>query len=129
MKKTTHSWRIKEEVAIQFKQFVLNKYGKLHGVLGEEVQNALVSWMGNQGLAAHTKTHINPGIPRTQMKIDQIIKWLRDQGYSNQFVDGAWEKACVSTVGSDPRTINKYLHLAKKLGRIKHYAGAVWEIV
>lgn len=129
MTKTTHSWRIKEETVIQFKQFVLNKYGKLHGVLGEEVQNALVSWMGNQGLVAHTKTHINPGMPRAQAKIDQIIKWLRNQGYSNQFVSTAWDQACICTVGSDQRTIDKYLHLAKKLGRIKHYAGAVWEIV
>lgn len=38
----------------QFKAYVFNKYGKLYGVMGIEVQQALVNWMNEQGLAAHT---------------------------------------------------------------------------
>jgi hypothetical protein len=122
--------RIDAEVLRRFKEFVIGKYGKLHGCLKVEVQQALAHWLDEHGLEAHTNSHkINPGIPRVQLKIDEIITWLRGKGYSNQFTNHAWNQACLNTVGSDERTIKKYLKLAKSLGRIKHYAGAVWEIV
>lgn len=127
--KKTYSFRLEESVMQRFKQFVLGKYGRIYEALGCEVQNALVHWLGEQGLVAHTKTRINPGIPTAQAKIEKIIRWLRNQGYVNQFTMQSWTKACIHTVGSDKRTILKYLRLAKSLNRVKHYAGAVWEIV
>jgi len=129
MAKVTFSVRIEEEILQRLKQFVLNKYGKIYEALGVEVQNAIVHWLNEQGLSAHTKTRINPGMPRVQTKIDSIIGWLRDKGFTNQFTIKDWEQACIHTVGSDPRTVKKYLNLAKKLGRVKPYAGNVWEIV
>jgi len=121
--------RIDSELLFRFKRFVIDKYGKLNGSFSIEVQNAIAHWLNEQGLAAHTKTHINPGIPRIQNKIDSIIRWLRDNGYTNQFTLKDWEQATIHVVGSDPRTIKKYLNLARKLGRIKPYAGNVWEII
>ncbi len=113
----------------RFYDYVKTKYKSLHGGLSVEVQQAMAHWINEQGLNAHTKAHINPGMPRVQAKIDNIISWLRQQGYTNQFVVGDWEKACLNVVGSDQRTIKKYLQIARKLGRIKFYGGAVWEIV
>jgi len=110
-------------------EFVKAKYESMHGGLSVEVQNAIAHWIGEQGLAAHTKTRINPGTPRVQAKIDEIIKWLRSKGFTNQFSMQSWRKACIHIVGSDNRTILKYLQLAKEIGKVKHYAGAVWEIV
>jgi len=121
--------RIDDDVLQKFKEFVSAKYGKLHGVLGAEVQNALAHWLLEQGLAAHTHVHTNPGIPKVQEKVDKIIRWLRDKGYTNHFAFKDWEMAVAHNVGSDPRTVKKYLLLAQKLGRIKHYAGNVWEII
>ena len=121
--------RIDEELLQRFKEFVVNKYGKLNGAFSVEVQNAIAHWMNEQGLAAHTKTRINPGMPRTQAKIDAIIQWLRDRGYTNQFSFKDWEQASIHTVGSDSRTVEKYLRLAKKIGKVKPYAGNIWEIV
>ena len=122
--------RIDAEVLQRFKSFVIGKYGKLHGCMKVEVQQALVHWLDEHGMAAHANTRkINPGIPRAQHKIDSIIQWLRGKGYINQFSTRDWKKACVHTVGTDERTIMKYLKLSRSLGRIKHYAGAVWEIV
>ena len=130
MSKKTYCFRISEDVAKRFKDFVLQKYGKIYEVLGDELQNAIIHWMGEQGLITHTKAHkINPGMPRVQRKIDGILAWLRDEGYTNQFSMSSWKKACIHTVGSDDRTVDKYLRLAKELGRVKHYAGAIWEIV
>ena len=117
------------DIVERFKTFVVNKYGKLHGALGIETQNALAHWMCEQGLAAHTQTHINPGMPRVQERIDHVIRWLRDRGYTNQFTLTDWEKAVVNILGGDPRTVKKYLELGKKIGKIKPYAGNVWEIV
>jgi len=129
MKKIQLKVYIPDELRDKLYDYVKAKYAKIHGGLSIEVQNAIAHWLNEQALAAHTKTHINPGLPRAQMKIDAIIKWLRDRGFTNQFTVRDWEKACVDTVGSDPRTVQKYLRLAEKLHRVKFYAGNVWEIV
>lgn len=120
---------IDEEVRDRFYRFIHGKYSGFHGAVSTEVQNALAHWMCEQGFAAHTNAHINPGIPRVQVKIEGIIEWLRGQGYTNQFSTPDWQKAAVNTVGGDARTVAKYLRLARQLGRIKFYAGNVWEIV
>lgn len=110
-------------------EFVRGKYSSSYGGLSVEVQNALAHWISEQGLAAHTQTRINPGLPRIQEKIERLIQWLRDKGYTNQFSLKDWEQAVLANLGGDPRTVQKYLLLAKKIGKIKPYAGNVWEIV
>ncbi len=129
MPKVTFSVRIETTVLQQFKQFVLNKYGKLYDGMGTEVQQALAHWLNEHGLNTHANSHINPGMPKSQGKLDTIIATLRATGLSNQFTTKDWERACIHVVGSDERTIIKYLKLAKTLGRAKPYAGSVWEIV
>jgi len=129
MEKVNFCARIEKKVLEEFKAFVLSKYGKLHGVFGMEVQNAIAHYLSEQALAAHTKTRINPGLPRAQLKIDAIIARLRSWGFVNQFSIKDWRKACYHVVGHDPRTVKKYLKTAEQLGRIKFYAGSIWEIV
>jgi hypothetical protein len=120
---------IPTELRDQFYRFVKAKYANLHGGLSIEVQNAIAHWLNEQGLAAHTNTRINPGKPKAQEKIDRIVAWLKERGYTNQFSIQDWEKACIHTVGGDRRTVEKYLKLAAQMGRIKFYAGKVWEII
>lgn len=120
---------LESDLRDKFYSFVKTKYESVHGGLSIEVQNAIAHWMSEQGLAAHTQTRINPGMPRIQEKIDELIKWLREKGYTNQFTLNDWEQAVVHNLGGDPRTVQKYLDLAKKIGKIKPYAGNVWEIV
>jgi hypothetical protein len=120
---------LEQELRDKFYDFVKAKYESFHGGLSIEAQNALAHWMGEQGLAVHTQTRINSGMPRIQEKIDKVIEWLRAKGYTNQFTLNDWEKAVFNILGGDPRTVNKYLMLGKKIGKIKPYAGNVWEIV
>ena len=127
--KKTMSFRLEESIANDFKQFVFNKYGYLYGAVSEEVKNAIAHWMNEHGANTHVNTQINPGIPKTQVKIDGVIGWLRSKGFTNQFSINDWQRACIETVGSDKRTVEKYLKLSEKIGRIKHYQGCVWEIV
>ena len=120
---------IDEELHRRLYDFVKAKYEGLRGGLSVEVQNAIAHWLNEHGLGAHTKTRINPGMPRVQARVDAIISWLREHGFLYQFTLKDWENACMHTVGHDPRTIRKYLELAKKFGRIKPVRGNVWEIV
>jgi hypothetical protein len=121
--------RVEETLLKEFKAYVLEKYGKIDGVLGIEIQNAMNHWLNEARAGAHTQTHINPGIPLSQARVDQIINRLKSRGYINQFTLKDWEIACIDTVGSDPRTIRKYLKLAGRLGRIKPITPIVWEII
>jgi len=120
---------IDEDLKKRFYEFIRAKYEGFHGAVSIEVQNAIAHWICEQGLAAHTQARINPGMPRVQLKIEKALQWLRDQGYTNQFTVPDWEKAVINTVGGDARTIAKYLHLAKRIGKVKPYSGNVWEIV
>jgi len=119
-----------EEGHQQFWRFVKAKYcGSVYGAFSLEVQQALVHWMNEHGLAAHTNAHINPLIPRSQAKVEQILAWLRRRGYVNQFSIKDWALACSHVVGSDKRTIRKYLQVAEALGRVKHHAANIWELI
>ena len=102
--------------------------GNTYGLLSVEVQNAIAHWL-NEKQFAHTNSHMNPAIPKVQQKIDMIIKWLKENGYVNQFTTKDWTIACSHTVGADPRTVNKYLNLAVKLGRVKHIVSTIYEII
>ena len=129
MTKSNFCARVEDSVIKEFKAFVFNKYGKLHTGFGTEVQQALAHWLNEHGLNTHANSHINPGMPKSQGKLDSIIATLRSTGLSNQFTTKDWERACIHVVGCDERTVLKYLKLAKTLGRAKPYAGSVWEIV
>jgi ribosomal protein S8 len=119
-----------EEVYKKLWEHIKESYsGSTYGLLSLEIQNAIVHWLNEKKFSTHTKTHINPGRPRSQQKIDQIIRWLKENGFINQFSYKDWILACSSTVGSDERTINKYLNLALRFNRIKHIVGSVYEIV
>ena len=120
---------IDEEIYRRFYKLVKDKYEGLRGGLSAEIQEALRHWLDLHDSSAHVKTHMNPGMPRAQLKVDAIIRWLREHGVTLQFTPKEWEMACINTVGSDPRTIRKYLKLAERFGRVKHVVGSVWEIV
>jgi len=100
-----------------------------YGLISIEVQQAIVHWLNEKQASTHTHKQINPGIPKAQRNLDLIFQWLKARGYINQFSLSDWNLACANTVGSDPRTINKYLNLALKIGRAKHIIGNVYEIV
>jgi len=117
--------KIDAELLQRFKKHVLDKHGKFHGAFAVEVENALRRYL-EEGSSAQNTQHTNPS-SKTHSRLDRIIGWLHERGYVRQFTWKDWELAVISTVGSDPRTIRKYLELALKLGRIRHVVGNVWE--
>jgi len=122
---------VSEEVANKLHEYIRRKYPRsTHGALSSEVQKAIEHWLSEVGSATmegdpNTHAHTDSGVSR----VDAIIKWLRDKGYVNQFTVRDWEIACIYTVGSDKRTIDKYFKLAERLGRIKHVVGSVWRMM
>ena len=122
---------IDEEIYNKLIEHIKTSYpGKsTYGLIGVEVQQAIAHWLNEKQDSTHTHTKINPGIPKAQRNLDLIFQWLKARGYINQFSLSDWNLACANTIGSDPRTINKYLNLALKIGRAKHIIGNVYEIV
>jgi hypothetical protein len=121
---------IDEELYKKLWEYIKKTYpGSTYGLLSIEVQNAIAHWLNEKQYQLHTQTHTNPGLPKVQQKIDSIIKWLKENGYVNQFTTKDWTIACSHTVGGDPRTVNKYLNLAVKLGRVKHIVSTIYEII
>ena len=123
MRKEALYVRIDKELLEQFRQHVLDKHGKLRGTLAIEIENALRRYMEKVEMHGNT----NPGSVEGCTRLDRIIRWLKDRGYVRHFTIKDWELAVINTVGSDPRTIRKYLELALKLGRIRHVVGNIWE--
>jgi hypothetical protein len=121
---------IDEELYKKLWEYIKKTYpGSTYGLLSVEVQNAIAHWLNEKQYQLHTQIHTNPGLPKVQQKVDLIIRWLKENGYVNQFTTKDWTIACSHTVGADPRTINKYLNLAVKLGRVKHIVSTIYEII
>ena len=57
MGKGVHTVLENGEVWSEFKSFVMRKHGKIHGVLGQEVANALESYLSTFNKKASTHTH------------------------------------------------------------------------
>jgi len=119
--------KIDKELLRRFRQYVLAKHGRFHGFFAMEIENALRRYLEEEGGSAQNTQNINPTYVKRHARLDRIIGWLNERGYVRQFSWKDWEQAVISTVGSDPRTIRKYLELAMKLGRIRHVVGNVWE--
>jgi hypothetical protein len=121
---------IDEELYKKLWEYIKKTYeGSTYGLLSVEVQNAIAHWLNEKQYQLHAQKHTNPGLPKVQQKIDQIIRWLKENGYINQFTTKDWTIACSHVVGADPRTVNKYLNLAVKLGKVKHIVSTIYEII
>jgi len=126
--KKTYSFRIDEEVMYRLKQFVLSKHGRIYEVLGEEVTTAILNHIDRE-TSTHTYAHTQSFPLRSYQKLDIIITWLRENGYTKQFHIKDWILACSNTVGADNRTIRKYLKLAESFGKVKHIVGNIYELI
>ena len=71
----------------------------------------------------------NKNSPLHITRLEKIISHLINYGYSYQFTLKNWEDACIATVGGTRKTIENYLHLAERLGRIRRIARNIWEVV
>lgn len=127
---------IDESVDSRFRELISEKYKKYEkGQLSYEGELALRSW-----LSLHTATQEdldintpNP-VPKVQLKFAKIKQFLGDGVYrelssGQQVPVQLLKRAIENVIGSDPRTIKKYMRLFDENGLIKHVTGNVWEVM
>ena len=101
-----------EEVVEAFRMYVMERYGKLHTVFGQELQKAMEEYLGN----ANTHTHaLNTQLRKTvEEKTELVEEVIQTAGLLNAINNGgsvrpnAIKKILGESVGIDPRTINNY---------------------
>jgi len=121
----------------ELKRLALAKYGKFHGAISYEVEQALGVW-----LATHTQNHTkqltlnsaNPQ-PRVFKVWNQVKAYLREKfGYDSIFPQQLIPRkhiveAIAAIRGDDERTIQKWLNSFQKYQVLKWISGEVYEVL
>ncbi len=96
---------VDDEVLQAFKNYVLQKYGKLHGVLGLEVTRALDEYL-KLSLAAHTNKNVQQILSKPNKR---HIALLTHVATFKEITKSDIERYIMKNFGSDKRTRNKYI--------------------
>jgi len=124
---------ISEEILEIFKQIVKQKHPDMYG-LSAEVEDAMRLW-----IKQHTHEHTLPlQIEKVNPAPRYFQRWLLvrkrlDYEYGgeipHQIARSDLEDAIMKEIGSDRRTIMKYLRLFQRLGLIKIISAGIVEVV
>ena len=105
------SVEVEEETWRRFKQTVLEKYGKLKGVLGQELTRALEHYMTLEQHAHAHKKHMH----ESKKSSDKLTKLIEYVSNFYEITHRDLEKYIAENIGFDKRTIEKYIaHLLLK---------------
>jgi len=97
--------KVDDEIWYAFKDYVLQKYGKLHGVLGLEVTRALDEYL-KLSLAAHTNKNVQQILSKPNKR---HIALLSHVVTFKEITKSEIERYIMKNFGSDKRTRNKYI--------------------
>ena len=99
-----------------------------YGALSVEVEHAIVSWIHQHNTTLHTES-VNPRPAKSHQYAQEIMQYLRLQGYT-QAVDSRMLRETISKIrGSDERTIRKWIKFLLENGFIKRLNPYIYEIV
>ena len=108
MSKKTRIWiMVDSDVWISFKNYVFSKYGTLHRYLGEELSRAMEEYLRDR-VATHTQTFEHK-LSRRNKRHLQLLIWLL-KTHPCEILYSEVRRYILSNLGSDQRTIKKYLH-------------------
>jgi len=135
-----HARGIDDEVWKRFKQAVIAKYGKLHGVLGMALTEALRLYLRDVSSdGAHTHTKSNSKEPQKAgtgeaSKVDmmygrghrvvaQIVSQLIDMGLwdGEELNQKVVERLIWKYAGMDSRTVRKYMEMVEDVWKYQEY--------
>jgi hypothetical protein len=142
MEKVSLKVVIDREIAEGIKTLALIKRKRFRGGLSEEVEEALAYWLEiNQEkldlkniISTHTHMHnfqlkqASSTGNKNREKVEQIIKYIKEQGIENEFTINHWKNACIKAGYNDYRTIDKYLNVAMELGIIANVRPGIFKI-
>ncbi len=114
-------WSVPRESAEGFKDAVYAKWGKLRGVLGDELAQAMNNHVGNHMFHEHTHTKLAKISPEsaTYQRCLAVFDRLRGARGDRNFNRHEFETAIRTTLDvKDPRTIQGYIDQICELGWI-----------
>lgn len=104
-----------EKVVESFRSYVIERYGKLHTVFGQEIQKAMEAYLEN---ATNTHTHHSEiqlserkSVEEKAVHAEEAIQkagLLRAINNGGSVLPNAVKNILCESVGIDPRTINNY---------------------
>lgn len=98
--------KVDEEVWFAFKNFVLSKYGQLHGYLGKEVTRALEKYLEE---ARGSQEELEEVISKPNKRHVKLLYWLAED-FPVQVTQIDLENFIVENFGTDKRTRKKYIN-------------------
>jgi hypothetical protein len=128
MKKNMLEARIKDEDVKDweaFKQVVIQKHGKLHGVLGDEVMDAIKLYLASKGKKIDPQQHT-----RTDKKnrLKNIMERTIACGYTNEVLKRDIEEFIKEEGIRDQRTVDDYFKALIDYGFINHDRFSIYRI-
>jgi len=108
-----------------FKQLVIHKHGKLHGVLGDEVMNAIKLYLASEGKKIDPQQHT-----RTDKKnrLKNIMERTIASGYTNEVLKRDIEEFIKEEGIRDQRTVEDYFKALIDYGFINHDRFSIYKI-
>ncbi|MBE9592100.1 MAG: hypothetical protein IMF19_01340 [Proteobacteria bacterium] len=105
-----------ENVVQAFREFVSERYGKLHTVFGQELEKAMISYLDDNSAHTHKNKSEKKSLRKSphDMKIELVEEHIQAAGLLSAINNGGSVrpnavKAILSTsVGIDPRTVNNH---------------------
>lgn len=103
-----------ENVVESFKEFVIERYGKLHTVFGQEIQKAMVAYLDENSAHTHKDKFEKKRQSNSDMKIKLAEEHIQAAGMLSAINNGgsvrpkAIKGLLADIVGIDPRTVSNY---------------------
>jgi hypothetical protein len=136
-KKVQLNVRISKRLCDEVRRLAFAKYGRMHGALSWELEQALRAWVAAHTHGAHTPAAVNATNPppRVAKAWEKVRSYLRARfgyvglGAGAQVLRSHLAEAIAAAVGSDPRTVRKYFKYFQDFKVIKWIGGEVFEVV
>jgi len=126
---------IDRKLCEELKRFVVLKYGKLHGALSYEVEEALRSWLALHAQEAHKPAAKANSQPKVLKVFSQVKEYLKERyGYA-AIVQGVviprvhLIEAIKAVRGCDPRTVSTWMKNFVESKLIKPTSSEAYEVL
>ena len=119
------SMNVNPEIWYEFKNVVLRKHGKLRGKLGEEVTNALSTYLVSEGKKIEPQQHTRTDKKR---RLRNIMEKMIVRRWTNEVDKRSMERFIREEGVRDQRTVDDYFKALIDYGFIRHDRFSVYKV-
>jgi hypothetical protein len=117
--------KVDEEVWEEFRDFVFRKHGKFRGKLGEEVTNALSTYLVLEGRKIEPQQHTRTDKKR---RLRNIMERMIVRRWTNEVDKRSMERFIREEGIRDKRTVDEYFKALIDYGFIRHDRFSVYKV-